>query len=220
MSSAEKPVREKIIQATFNCIEKEGIHSLTTRSIAKEAGVNSAAINYYFGTKEKLIEEALRYAIDNALGDSAAIMTGQYENPHLNLYIIFSFFFTGMLRYPGLMKALFYDPFISNDYTGVFIKRFSKLLEEFLQRIAPLVPEENRAGLKLSLIQMCSSIVAMGLFPSLFQDFLGFDFRDPNRQKEYIDHLFQHYNLGIKFEGSAEQRKLAEQITNYYLQNG
>ncbi|HEX3045116.1 MAG TPA: TetR/AcrR family transcriptional regulator [Bacillota bacterium] len=220
MSSEEKSVREKIILATFNCIEKEGIHTLTTRSIAKEAGVNSAAINYYFGTKEKLIEEALRYAIDNALGDSAEIMTGQHDDPNLNLYIIFSFFFTGMLRYPGLMKALFYDPFISDDYTGTFLKRFSALLEEFLQKIEPLISDENRAGLKLSLIQMCSSVVAMGLFPSLFQDFLDFDFRDPNRQKEYIDHLFKHYHLGIKFAGTDAQKNLAEQLTNHYMQNG
>jgi AcrR family transcriptional regulator len=220
MSSEEKSVREKIILATFSCIEKEGIHSLTTRSIAKEAGVNSAAINYYFGTKEKLIDEALRYAIDNALGDTTEIMTGQHDDPNLNLYIAFSFFFSGMLRYPGLIKALFYDPFVADDYTGSFIKRFSVLLDGFVQRTEPLIPEENRADLKLSLIQMCSSIITIGLFPSLFQDFLGFNFRDPNRQKEYIEHLFQHYYLGTKFEGSQEQKKLAEQLTNYYLQNG
>ena len=50
--------------ATIDCIGRDGIQSLTTRKIAKEAGVNSAAINYYFGSKEKLVEKALNQTLN------------------------------------------------------------------------------------------------------------------------------------------------------------
>ena len=53
------PPRDRIIATTINIIGQEGIQNLTTRSIAKAAAVNIAAINYYFGSKDKLVELAL-----------------------------------------------------------------------------------------------------------------------------------------------------------------
>jgi AcrR family transcriptional regulator len=218
MSQEEQSVREKIILAAIRCIEKEGIHSLTTRMIAKEAEVNSAAINYYFGAKEKLIDEALRHAMNNALGDSGEIMA-RSDDPYFNLYTIFSLFFTGMIRYPGLMKALFYDPFIQENYTGSFSQHLSMILDELYQKIKPLAADEHRAGLKLSMIQMCSAIFFMGLFPRFFQGFLNLDPASPEKQREYMEHLFSHYQMGVKFENSEEQRRVAREMVDYYMGN-
>ena len=47
---------EKIITATVECIEKYGIKGTTIRQIAETAGVNIAAINYYFRSKDQLFE--------------------------------------------------------------------------------------------------------------------------------------------------------------------
>ena len=46
MEEKDDPAKSKIIAATIDCIEREGIQTLTIRKIAREAGVNSAAINY------------------------------------------------------------------------------------------------------------------------------------------------------------------------------
>ena len=43
MSDEKMTVREKIIFAVIECIEREGIQGVTTRSIVKEADVNIAA---------------------------------------------------------------------------------------------------------------------------------------------------------------------------------
>ena len=51
MSTEEQSIRERIFLATLTCIERDGLDSMTVRDIAKEANVNTAAINYYFGTK-------------------------------------------------------------------------------------------------------------------------------------------------------------------------
>lgn len=218
MPQEESSVREKIILAVIHCLEKEGINSLTTRSIAKEADVNIAAINYYFGTKEKLIDEALRHAMNNALGDSGEIMA-RSEDPYFNLYTILSLFQTGMLRYPGLMKALFYDPFIQENYTGPFIQHFGIMLDELHQRLEPLVDDGNKATLKLSIAQICSSIIFTGLFPKFFQDFLDLDLTSPEKQREYMEHLFSHYQNGIKFENTPEKQRMAAEMVKYYMQN-
>ena len=39
-------------------------------TIAAAAGVNIAAVNYYFGSKDKLIEESLQSALDHMFSDS------------------------------------------------------------------------------------------------------------------------------------------------------
>jgi AcrR family transcriptional regulator len=57
-------VRDRIILATVNCIERDGLEAVTVRAIAKEAEVNTAAVNYYFGTKERLIQAALSRTLE------------------------------------------------------------------------------------------------------------------------------------------------------------
>ena len=62
-------VEEKIIRATIDCIEEFGIVGATTRRIAKSAEVNIAAINYYFRSKDRLIEIGLHQTMENSFGD-------------------------------------------------------------------------------------------------------------------------------------------------------
>lgn len=53
-------VEDKIINATVSCIEKYGIKKTTIRQIGKEAGVNSASINYYFRSKDILMQHVMK----------------------------------------------------------------------------------------------------------------------------------------------------------------
>jgi len=49
-------IQIKIMEATRRIIGKKGIKAATIREIATEAGANMAMINYYFRSKDKLIE--------------------------------------------------------------------------------------------------------------------------------------------------------------------
>jgi AcrR family transcriptional regulator len=49
--------RETIFSATFKVIFKKGISKLTVNSVAKEAGVSTTLIHYYFKDKETLLVE-------------------------------------------------------------------------------------------------------------------------------------------------------------------
>ena len=53
---SKEEVKQKIIQTTIECIEQKGIQHATIRIIADMAGVNVAAINYHFGSKEQLFQ--------------------------------------------------------------------------------------------------------------------------------------------------------------------
>jgi AcrR family transcriptional regulator len=47
--------RSRILDAAFRCLATSGYAALSVREIARDAGVNHALINYYFGTKDRLV---------------------------------------------------------------------------------------------------------------------------------------------------------------------
>lgn len=55
--------REAILKAAWVALARDGYEKITTRRIAKIAGVNIATLHYYFGTKESLLSEVTRFAL-------------------------------------------------------------------------------------------------------------------------------------------------------------
>ena len=58
---------EKIITATFNIVQREGVQKATTKKIAAEAGVNEATIFRKFENKKNLIEATKDYYMSKLL---------------------------------------------------------------------------------------------------------------------------------------------------------
>jgi TetR/AcrR family transcriptional regulator len=48
--------RERLLDAAVVCFAAEGVAATSLRSIALEAGVTPALVNYYFGSKEQLLD--------------------------------------------------------------------------------------------------------------------------------------------------------------------
>ena len=59
---------EKIIQAAFRLIQKDGLDKATTKKIAAEAGVNEVTIFRKFETKGNLMEIVKKYYLDLLIG--------------------------------------------------------------------------------------------------------------------------------------------------------
>ena len=54
--------RQRILEAAGEVFAQEGFHRATVRDICAKAGANIAAVNYHFGSKEKLYAQVVRYA--------------------------------------------------------------------------------------------------------------------------------------------------------------
>jgi AcrR family transcriptional regulator len=52
--------RRKILDSVADLLGRSDASSVTTRAIADNAGVNPAMVNYYFGSKDALMTEAVR----------------------------------------------------------------------------------------------------------------------------------------------------------------
>ena len=61
--------REDLLAGARKAILEKGVAGATARDIAGAAGVSLAAIGYHFGSKERLITEALAEAMGQELGD-------------------------------------------------------------------------------------------------------------------------------------------------------
>ena len=191
MSAEEKSAGERIILATIDCIEREGIQAMTIRSIAKQAGVNVAAINYYFGTKEKLLQEVLKSTTEEFVGLwQEAIESKDELRERLREFCLTCI--DGALKYPGITKAHVYDPLILNDYRGYFVGRFNDLLRDIVGEIKVEAINKQESDLKMRLIQLVSAVFLPSLMPEMFRDFSGFSFSDAETRKAYIDFLIDH----------------------------
>ena len=58
--------RERLLVAAEKLFAERGMASVCVRDLVSEAKVNIAAVNYYFGSKEKLYLETLRYSFRNS----------------------------------------------------------------------------------------------------------------------------------------------------------
>ena len=60
------PSRDRLLSAAVEIFAERGFRDATVREICARAEVNAAAVNYYFGGKEKLYAEALAFAFEQA----------------------------------------------------------------------------------------------------------------------------------------------------------
>ncbi|MEV6280070.1 TetR/AcrR family transcriptional regulator [Nocardia sp. NPDC051832] len=69
--------REDLLAGARKAIMERGVAKTTARDIAAAAGVSLAAIGYHFGSKERLITEALAEALGTGIGDAMEALIRQ-----------------------------------------------------------------------------------------------------------------------------------------------
>jgi AcrR family transcriptional regulator len=57
--------RDKLLDGALECIGTRGYGATSSRDIARAAGANVASINYHFGSKDQLLQQALTRCFDN-----------------------------------------------------------------------------------------------------------------------------------------------------------
>ncbi len=77
MPAAESAgTRDRILDAAREEFSARGYEKTSVRGIAKAAGVDSALVHHYFGTKERVFEAAVEVAFGPALAERDALLEG------------------------------------------------------------------------------------------------------------------------------------------------
>jgi AcrR family transcriptional regulator len=195
IDSAPSPIETKIIEATIACIEQYGIQGTTNRKIAELAGVNSAAINYYFRSKDALIQRVMQVTLHNAF-DLEDIPQQPGDSAAERCKAIFNHLIAGGAGFPGLTRAHFYDLLTEGDYDSLAVKKINEFMQQLAEdlraRGAALDPDE----LRLACAQIAAAALMMILAPRLFADKLGIDMTDEATRRQFIDRLVEHLLAG------------------------
>ena len=71
--------RDRILNAAREEFSEQGYEKTSVRGIAKSAGVDSALVHHYFGTKEQVFEAAIAVALGSALNASDTLVEGPLD---------------------------------------------------------------------------------------------------------------------------------------------
>jgi AcrR family transcriptional regulator len=185
----EKPasVEEKIILATIECIEKYGMSGATNRRIAQVAGVNIAAINYYFRSKDVLIQRVMDITLKNAF-DLGNIPPMPGALAQERCAAIFLEILKGGLQYPGITRAHFHNLLVEGQPDAVLQGHINRFVDELVKDLLERGATPAMGDLKLALMQIFSGVVLAILTPSLFEQ-QGILLRDEDASRAYVTRL-------------------------------
>jgi AcrR family transcriptional regulator len=180
-------VEERIIDAAIDCLEKYGVRGATVRRISETAGLNGAAVNYYFRSKDALIERAMAITLDNAFSWDDFVHTEPLRLRE-QLVEIMSHLASGAVKFPTISQAHFYEILANGNYDTSVVPRMTdfmnKLLAQVMTKSAGL--DEERA--RILLMSLVSSVMMYyAVFPRLYDAFSGKDMRDPAAQRAYVE---------------------------------
>lgn len=166
----------RIALAAVEIINTSGTRAVTTRKIAETAGVNAAAVNYHFGSRENLVRHALDLTLHHLFEDWTMILARDSLPLSGKLYFLLYYMMEGISRFPGLTRSYITDPEVS-DYTR---SRFSARLGEVIES---LTGEESA---RTAICQAVYSVLAAGLLPEMFEGISGGDLSSEESRRAFL----------------------------------
>lgn len=159
--------KEKIIRVAMDIIAEEGFQNITVRKIAAKAGVNIAAVNYHFGSKDAVINEALRHVTDE-LKKTFKHLNAINEDPETKLSIFINSYTEIMLDYPDIIRnmishAIHNRPLDQHtEYMGFLYSEGINLIKETIGQIRPDLDDHFLSIKTLHLLSSLSFHILLG----------------------------------------------------------
>ncbi len=188
MSEQPNTVEQKIIDAAIECIEIYGVQGATNRKIAEAAGVNNAAINYYFRSKENLIQRCMEVTLENAF-DFKDYESLPGNTARERCAAIFNDLIAGGTQYPGLTRSHFYTLLIDGTYESLAVRKLNEFVLHLVSDMQERKIGMDEKDLQLACVQITSAVMMAILAPRLFQSSLDMDMADESTRKVFVDCL-------------------------------
>jgi AcrR family transcriptional regulator len=185
-----RDTRERVLDAAERLFALRGFQQTSIKRLAREAGVNQAAVNYYFGSKaaliEKVIERRLQPINQQRLEKLEAVRqaaTRQGRKPFaedvLRAFIEPAFTLTDTMerkKFLAIASRAFYEP--DANIRTIFINQFKPpftLLSQAMRESLPDMPEDVLSrrihftiGAMTHCMRLCSDSLSLpDLFPPM-----------------------------------------------------
>jgi AcrR family transcriptional regulator len=159
---------QQIILAAIHIINTRGAEAVTTRRIAETAGVNTAAMNYYFGSKESLIQHVTQLTLSHVFSDWEMILAEPGMDTPAKIYFLLDYTIEGITRYPGLTNSYLFDQSLNAPTKREFIEKFDSLSNKLTSLLQPLLPLMSTEDIRYSIGQLMLTVISAALIPEMF----------------------------------------------------
>jgi AcrR family transcriptional regulator len=195
--------QEQLLDTAEMLFSRKGFDGTSVRDIAEEAGINTAMISYYFGSKEKLMEEIferkslnIREKVDNLLKDDSL-------DPFQKMYSLVDVYIEGILQRKRFHRILLCEQIINQNPSII------QMVEKMKTKNSGYINELIRLGQKKGLFKKNIDIPMMTntLIGTVSHTLLNMDF-----YKSY------HHLEALKDEEFERvvKKKLSVHIKNIY----
>lgn len=125
-------LRERLLDAALQHFADQGIAATSLRALARDAGVTPAMLNYYFGSKDQLVETAVNERLLPLIEEHQRRLAVHVDADCVSLISLFV---------EGLHQTCQRNPWLPKLWVGEVLSENGKLRRLFIDRIAPLLPQ-------------------------------------------------------------------------------
>ncbi len=129
-TAADTVQREQLLSIATDLFAQQGIQATRLRAIAERAGVTPALLNYYFGSKERLVEAMVEERFLPLVARAAAQLQQAGDDP---LALVEAF-----IR--DMVRNVTEQPWLSQLWVREILCEGGVLRERLMHRVAPMVP--------------------------------------------------------------------------------
>lgn len=153
----------------------EGFQNVTVRKISTRADVNIAAVNYHFGSKDMVIDKALKY-VTTQMKRVFTILKEKDQPADIRLSNFIQAYADTVYKYPDIVRYMI-DQKIHHSNTPV---EYSEFLEHeglhlIHQALQELHPDEDESMLYMRTLQILSCISFPILMGTVVHQYSGLD---------------------------------------------
>ncbi|OAA89267.1 TetR/AcrR family transcriptional regulator [Clostridium coskatii] len=184
--------KDRILNSTLYIIGKEGFQNVTIRKIAAAADVNVASINYYFGSKEGVINEALK-CLTSKFMSSFEILENKQITPIDRFRNFLRSYSDASVEYPDVFRnfvnqLIIYKDDLKFDYIKFIEDERVFKIKDILSEVTGIKDEEK---LSMMALQGIASLIFPVISDNQTRKFSNLNYKDKNVRHKYIDVLIK-----------------------------
>lgn len=190
--------KEQIENAAIRLFALKGYSDVSIRDIGKEAGVNSAAISYYFGGKKELYAAILERG-STLLVDFVEMAADGTRKPMEIMELYSRFFFRLMKEHPYILRIFSWEMIHPTDvFASIGKERFAMVLVVLRAALTEGM-EEGIFRHNLKPTEVCISWAGMVAYYYLMSEIKKrFAVKEEISEASYMDQAFDVLMNGIK----------------------
>jgi AcrR family transcriptional regulator len=213
ISGSDKPVQDRLLDAAEQLFSEHGFDGASVRDIAATAGCNIAAVNYYFGSKDKLYTEVWRRQLvqmrDARLQAIEQVMSESNGKPSLeDLLKSFANAFIGPFvdesRSRQLMKLMAREMIDQRMHVNLFVEEVIKPTMGAMRGALPKAcPGLDESKIPLIIVFLAGQLMHVVHIKAMLDqtEMTGMPAFDLN---EAVDHIVKFSAAGIRAYANGE----------------